>query len=458
MPGTRPNNHHDLMRIFLLLAFIAYLTYTFGVTAQAAIPNPFPPGDVLCSTLGNGLRLVVREEHSLPIVAITVVVRGGSASQANSRGIAHYLEHLIFQGSAQFPQPQAAQLALEEAGGMSDADTARDSTQFEAAASSAQAALLVKILADVTLQPLLTDAAFQRERPPILQEIEHHNDDPVASALAHAYLAAYAAHPYRNSPMGSIQEVLALTPEEVRAFHHTWYVPNNMSVVLVGDITPQRATGLVLKEFGGAEAAPLPPLPPPEPTLLPAEPQQLIDTDRPDVYQVLAFPAPGSGNIASLAATDLLVTLLTDGSEALLPGWWSRNQVKAAAFGGEFVSARDPGRLLLWMRSAPEYSAPLCVSTLALLRSLAATPAPAALLEAAKQRLASGYLHDNETYSQQATTLACYEALGGEGAMLVTRYLDTVQAITPETLSRAVPTAAITRVVMMRQKEEDIGK
>ncbi len=73
------------------------------------IPNPLPADEVSFQSLGNGLRLVVREDHSLPLVAMVVVVHAGSARRADTYGIAHYLEHLVFQGTAHYPGPLAPQ-------------------------------------------------------------------------------------------------------------------------------------------------------------------------------------------------------------------------------------------------------------------------------------------------------------------------------------------------------------
>ena len=80
------------------------------------IPDPFPAAEIFQQTLPNGLRLVLREDHSLPLVAMVVTVHAGSASEQQAHGIAHYLEHLTFQGTRHYPGALAPESALEQVG------------------------------------------------------------------------------------------------------------------------------------------------------------------------------------------------------------------------------------------------------------------------------------------------------------------------------------------------------
>lgn len=401
------------------------------------IPNPFPEKSVATRTLSNGLRLVVREDHSLPVVSMVVVVRGGSSALANSRGAAHYVEHLVFQGSRLHPAPLSAQYALEAAGGISTGVTTRDMSRFQAVMPSTDAELMVTTLADITLHPLLTEEAFARERPVILAEVQRAGDQLLTPAINGAYLLTYAKHPYKHLPTGTLNDVLTLTYDDVRAFHAQWYAPNNMSVVVVGDITTDRAVALVKKSFGSAPSVKLPDPPT-------AEPERPTDTARAHfpraangTYQVLAFAAPGAKSYQAMVATDVLTALLADGPEDTLSSRWSRDGLETPDFGIEFVSMRDAGRCFIWAKSTPQLAKRVRESTLSLLADLRRDGIPPAAVEDAKQRLAAQFLLENETYSQQAASLAFYEALGG--AELACRYLPAVAAMTPDDVRRVVP-------------------
>jgi len=431
---------------YLLLALL------LGLAAAHAdgLPNPFPTGCLAVRTLPNGLRVVVREDHSLPIVSMVVAVRGGSGTSA-APGAAHYLEHLVLQGTKRYPGPLAPQYALEKVGGVSEAVTSRDMTRFQATVESSQARLLVDILADVATAATLDDESFARERPTVLSEIQGMTDDPRALLINLGYQFSYRAHPYRSRPTGGIEDVLRLTPEDVHAYYRRWYVPNNMSVVLVGDITPAQAFGLVEKAFGNAKAATLPGWPADEPPGREIA-EMHIPTDLDDTYQIMAFPVPPINDFTGTLIADLILALLAGDGDGLLRKAWMKDGIPVIDSGVEFISARGPGRLLIWALTEPAQAGKLRRSTMNLLTSLAAAPVPTETLALAKQRLAAELLMENETYSRQAATLAFYEGLGGADAM--TRYIPALERLTAEQVRAAMPARLLAWVTLGRRPEE----
>jgi zinc protease len=415
------------------------------------IPNPFPASAIHVTTLANGLRVVVKEDHTLPIVALVVAVRSGSAAEMNTHGKAHLLEHLVFQGTKRYPAPLAPQQALEQAGGVTNAVTSRDAIRFQAAIASDKADLLVNVLYDVVMAPLLSDSSFERERPIVLAEIQREDDNPVVTAIGNAYRVSYKTHPYRHNPSGGIPDILRLTAAEVRAFHQRWFVSKNISLVFVGDITPARAQALVARGFGLVKPVAPPALPPFETALL-AKPGQLhTPTQMPQTYQAMAFATPPSSDFPRMVATDVLLTLLVDGPDAVLPGWYQAQRVSSSDFGGEFVSTRAPGRLILWAETEPGGAAPLREATLSLLARMAAGEIDDEALELAQRRLATSFVLENETYSQQAATLAFYESLGG--APLASRYIPIIATLKHEQVRAAVPTTLLGWVTVGQSPE-----
>jgi len=435
-----------------------YAAYLFLIlllglsTASAAgLPNPFPAGCLATHTLANGLRVVVREDHSLPIVSMVVVVRGGSGA-GDTPGAAHYLEHLALQGTKHYPGELAPQYALEMVGGVSEAVTSRDMTRFQATVDASQARLLVNVLADVATAATLADERFARERATVLTEIQDGTDDPRALLLNLGYQASYPTHPYRSRPTGSIEDVLRLMPDDVRACYRRRYVPNNMSVVLVGDITPAQAFALVDEAFGAVKSAVLPAWPADDPATNHAPVEGHIQADLDHTYQVMVFPAPAIGNFHGMLTTDLILSLLADSGDGLLIGQWTKDNIPVIDYGAEFVSSRGPGRLLIWALTEPGQAWRLRRSTMNLLTALAAQPVPAETLALAKERLASELLMGNETYSQQASTLAFYEGLTGADAL--TRYLPTVDTLTAAQVRAAMPIRMLAWVTLGHRPEE----
>ncbi|HEY3376079.1 MAG TPA: pitrilysin family protein [Armatimonadota bacterium] len=412
-----------------------------------AFSSPLSADNVrILPPLPNGLRLIVHEDHALPIVAMEVVVRSGSVHAAQP-GLAHYVEHVVFQGTRRFPDPLGPQFALESAGGMSNAVTSRETTCFSGAIAAERADVLVRVLADVLLNPLLQDARCVQEQPVIAAEIAHDRDNPLCELLDNAYASSYRGDANQYAPKGALPDLALITPATIRAFHAAHYVPNNMSVILVGDITVARARALVAEAFGGAPSRPLvsvtPPVSPPSGPMLEIH----VPRDLSDTYQVMVFPLP-SCTAASPAFADVLTVMLVDGAEALLPARWTADGVRFGRFGIEAVKTRAPGRMCIWAETSPEMAAPLRRSTFALLAQLARTPAPEASLLQARQQLAIRAVLANETYSQQARALAYYEGIGDAG--IATRYQSLLDAVTGEQVRRLVPTQCLAWITLGR--------
>ncbi len=415
------------------------------------VPNPFPPGSFITHTLPNGLRLLVHEDHSLPIVALVVVLRTGSALNSDPRGVAHYHEHLIFQGTEHYPGRLAPQYALEQVGGISNATTSRDMTRISATAGSGQVALLMNVLADVLLAPTLDDDSFARERSIILAEIQQDGDNPLTMLLNLGYASSYQAYPYRYRPTGSIEDVLRLNPADVRAFNQRWAKPNNLSVVLVGDVTLPRAIALAQQAFGAAQSGLLPAPPAAEPPSPEAIMREHVARPMADTFQLLVYPACPTGDFTTMVATDLLYTLLSSGGDALLPRQWATDAVTPTDFGVEYVSTRAPGRFMIWAQTPPAQAYKLRQSTMTLMTRLATEAVPDELFTAAKQRLATQFLLENETYSQQAATIAFYEGLGKSPQL--SRYLPIVQSLTLQQLRAALPKRPLAWVTLGQRPE-----
>lgn len=432
-----------LHRFYLLTILVVSLV---SLSWAAEIPNPFPTGAIaLPPPLPNGVRIVVREDHSMPVVAMQVVVRTGSAAADGVNGIAHYLEHAVFQGTAHFPGPLAPQYALESVGGMSNAVTSRDATRFQGTIAADQVDMLAKVLADVVLSPQLDDAACDRERATIDAEIIHTQENPLTALFDAAYRLTYRTFPYKYSTLGSPDDIARITPAMLRAFHDRWYVPNNLSVVYVGDITVKRATEITQLYFGAAQAAEL------RASIYadtaPGTVQEIhLNRPIPDTYQVMVFPAPQSSETTAVAATELLASLLTEAPYALLPAAWQGDGVQFGRFGIECVSTRHPGRLLIWAQTSPQMAKKLRQSTMTLLGRLAHTALSSAQISLAKQRLSRQFLFDSATYSQQADLLALHESLGS--ADTAGRYLSLIQGTTAAQIQASVPSTLLAWVTL----------
>jgi len=411
------------------------------------LPNPFPPGSVITfPPLANGLKIVLRENHALPIVAMEVVIHTGAAAEAGMPGVAHFLEHVSFEGTVHFPNRFGAQYALECRGGFSNAITKRDIIRYNGSVASDQVSVLSKVLADIVLHPLLSDQSVTAQRAVITAECEHQQFDPVTELVNAAYASTCAEHPYGVAPVGSLQDIARVTPTMVRDFHAHWFVPNNMTVVLVGDISVARAQAVVQEAFSDVPATVLPSMATLNFRFLGAAVNVHFKSNLPTMYQIMAFPASPVTDFKSYIATQLLASLLINKADALLPVHWANAGLHVGQYGQEYVAVRYPGRLLIWAQTPPAEVDVLFKSTLATMAALKQTKLDAQTLMQAKGELAQRFVFENATYSDQAATLACYAGVGDVANS--SDYLPIMQAITEEEVRAMIPTTYLARVTL----------
>ena len=201
------------------------------------------------SHLDNGLTLIVLEDHSLPVVSTQVIYRSGSRDEtAGKTGLAHFMEHLAFRASENFPHA-AATAAIYDAGGEWHGYTWLDETAYYATMPSDGLDLLLRIEADRMARVTIDPEAIEAERGAVITEMHGYENDP-ASVLFDAVVAtALQSHPYRNNTIGYESDVAALTAEDARGYYDAHYAPGNAVLAIVGDVTPEAALAAVHAQF-----------------------------------------------------------------------------------------------------------------------------------------------------------------------------------------------------------------
>ena len=405
----------------------------------------FSGDDLVIFTLENGLRVIVREDNALPIVAMEIVVRSGSGTDIKTEGVAHALEHLVFQGSSRYPESQQAQIAIEMSGTVTNAITGRDATRYQAVVPALQLRSVLDIFADVLLQPILRESDCERERATITQEIAQWSASPLPTLINEGYLYSYPDHPYGRYPTGSTDALSSATCAAIRQYHSRWYRPNNMSIILVGNISPHHAREMVSQAFSFAPFTTLPELAGAarmETSAVHAK----LSGDWPTSYQLIIFPAPAVSDLRGFLAMRVLLSLLGEGRSPLLPAYWSQTRSRVSAFGTEYLPTLQAGRLLLWLQSAPDEADGAYRTLMQCMADLGRTGVRNATVELAKHRLAAQFLLDNESYVQQAETLARYEST--TGAETAGRYLTVLQEISIADVNAVIPGRYLARLTM----------
>jgi len=224
--------------------------------SAAAAPAAVRPAqvNVVSRELPNGLRLEMVEDHRTPIISLQLWYHVGSKDERPGRtGFAHLFEHLMFKGSAHV-EPEQHMRIIEAMGGVSNAYTTEDVTVYFETIPSNYLARAMWLEADRLGGLNISQENFDAEREVVKEERRMRYDNtPYGRVWEDLAAAAFTAHPYQHSVIGSMEDLNKATVEDVREFFHAYYRPDNATMVLVGDISPDEAVRLAQQYFGGIE-------------------------------------------------------------------------------------------------------------------------------------------------------------------------------------------------------------
>src|SRR5215217_4970509 len=210
------------------------------------------------SHLQNGLTVILLENHSLPMVSVQALYKSGSRDETTGKtGLAHFLEHLAFRGSAHFPNAGATE-AIYDAGGEWHGYTWIDQTTYFSSMPTGGLDLLLRIEADRMAHVTIDPAAIDAEKGAVITEMHGYENDPASVLLDAVTSAAFVSHPYRNNTIGLERDVAALTLEDAKAFYERHYSPANAVLAIAGDFAPAEAKALIERHFAVLPARPAP--------------------------------------------------------------------------------------------------------------------------------------------------------------------------------------------------------
>lgn len=403
--------------------------------------------------LPNGLKVVLQENHAAPVVAFQAWVGVGSADETpDEAGIAHVFEHMLFKGTERRGVGQIAH-EIEAAGGDINAWTSFDQTVYHLVLASRYFDTGLDILADAVQRSSFDPVELQRELQVVLQEIKQGEDSPSRVATQLLFSSAYTAHPYRKPVIGSAKSVATLTREKLLDFFHRWYVPNNITFIVVGDFDPAVARAKIAAAWGQADARPLnrqQRLEPPQEKTRSA----VAERDVRETQLALAFHIPSikSGDTGAL---DVIGILLGQGESSRLNTSVKRNKQLVSDVYAYTYTPKDPGLFVIGasLMGDPEQA------ERAMLRELfrlAHEDVAGEELAKAKTIIESDAVYQKETVQGMARKLGYFETVAG-GAEFETEYLAQVTALTPERIrdvvSRYLVTSNMTATVLRPQKE-----
>jgi predicted Zn-dependent peptidase len=188
-------------------------------------------------TLPNGLKIILHEDHSAPVVAVTALYHVGSKNEDTARtGFAHFFEHLLFEGTDNIKRGEFDKY-VTNAGGALNANTSQDRTFYYELLPSNQVDLGLWLESERMMHAKIEQIGVNTQREVVKEEKRQRIDNrPYGSFLNEILIRAYKVHPYKWSPIGSMDHLNAAKLEEFIQFYKTYYVPNNCVLSIAGDI------------------------------------------------------------------------------------------------------------------------------------------------------------------------------------------------------------------------------
>jgi zinc protease len=429
------------MRIPMKIAVLAGVLACAGLASRAQDkPEDFRPPvmNVQQETLANGLRVMMLEEHQVPVINLQVWYHVGSKDELPGHsGFAHLFEHLMFKGSAHVGPDEMSRI-IEGIGGFDNAYTTDDTTVFFETFPSKYLERVTWLEADRMGSLNVDDDNFKSEREVVKEERRLRIDNrPYGLIQEDLYAAAFHVHPYHHTTIGSIEDLDKATVADVRQFHDTFYKPNNATLVIVGDFQPGEALAWAKKYFEGipASAGPIPRTAQPEPA---QEQQQVVNksysnSPLPAVvigYKMPARYAPDSN------ALDMTSNILAGGESSRLYQALVYKDRIAVAAGGTGFFTEDPN--LFWAYAimnqghTPAEGEQAVVS---ILEELKGSPVGAKELEKAKNQEIADFILERETDQEKADAIGAAAVLGKD-ANLVNSELERYVKVTAEDVQR----------------------
>jgi len=401
---------------------------------RAAEIPPLPSG-VTLTTLDNGLTIIVREDHSAPVVSAQAWCMAGSIheNQWLGAGLSHVLEHMLFKGTATRPGSRIDQ-EVQEAGGYMNAYTSFDRTVYHIDVPDTGARVAIDILCDIMQHATLPADELAKEQDVIRREMDMNVDDPGRRSGRRLFETAYTRSPCRFTIIGYPDVFNELKPRDIQAFYHEKYPPNNVFYVVAGNVRNADVVSQIRAAYQQNKTRPLPPI------YVPEEPRQTAPREIVEEAPIelghlhFAWHIPDLRH-PDIPILDVVAMLLGHGRSSRLyrevrqklgvvhhadawtysPGNPGLFGMSAICDGDKFTAARD--------------------AMLAEVERMKAAAVPAEELAKAVRQFISGTLSARKTMQGQAQDLGS-SWLAASDLNFSERYLAAVKRVTPADLQR----------------------
>lgn len=408
---------------------IARVLLGLGTVLGLLLPGPAGAqgSAVTRHVLPNGVRVLVREDASAGVVAISLQVRAGSRFETpETAGITNFLHRVMARGAARRSGDELAE-AAEQIGGSLDASGDVESAEVRGTALATHWETLLRLVSDVAIEPTLAPGEIDKERRLILGQIRTRADTPFPAALDALLADLYGPHPYALPSLGRRASVERLAREDLVAHHRAVYRADRLVLAVSGRVERERVIRLAGRLLGAVPAAGEQPLGAP-PTPRPLGRRRTIERPAHQTQVLVGYLAPPMGE-PDYAAAKVLAALLGGGMSGRLFRELREREGLAYALGALYPSRTGPAPLVTYLGTAPENAAGAEASMLREIERVRTEGASEPEVGRARAYALGSLAMDRRTNARHAWYLAFFE-VSGVGWEFPDRYGRALGAVT----------------------------
>ena len=423
------------LTLIVSLLLLVDCIHTHSAQAKAADKSGW---QVTQRVLDNGLTVLILEDHRAPVATLQVWYNVGSRNERPGiTGISHLLEHLMFRGTPTYGKGEFSRL-VQERGGRHNAFTSTDQTVYFESAAIQHLDLFLELEADRMAHVILDEEGFLAEQKIVMEERRLRTaDEPGSDLWEQVSAAAFTAHPYGWPIVGWMHDLESMTLQDVKAYRKAYYAPGNATLVVAGDVTPDKLLPKIQQTFGKVPAGPkIPIVTSVEP---PQRGQRRVFLKRPaslPIY-IAGHHVPNLEQDESFALSIAAVILGGGRSARLQRSLVEDKQLVLSADAGYDRTSLDPKLFTLSMRVAPgktwQEAEKALYEEVDRLKTEHVTEKE---LERAKNLVESRFTYAQDSLFYRAMQLGQYASLGDWN--LILKVIPGLRAVTAEQVQQVV--------------------
>lgn len=381
--------------------------------------------------LSNGMPLLIMENHEVAVATADVWVRTGGADEPpRLLGVSHFLEHMLFKGTEHFGLGEIER-AIENLGGVCNAGTSFDFTHYYVTIPSESIGVAIQMLAEMVRNSTLDTGELEKERLVILEEYRRKQDHPVGVLFETLYSEFFETGAYHDPVIGHEETIRAIDRDGMLDYYRKRYSPQNMALVVTGDIDVAAVIEQAETAFDGFDRPLLSLIDEQAQRLAAGKNMHITKPTGGEVYVTFSLPAPGMRDTGRAVILDMIQCIIGQGRASRLHQSIKEKQGLCSSIGCHYPGHLLNSLMVIVATCLPEQREALRAALIDELRGFASEPCDGPNLDRAHRLLNSAQRFSMETVGGAAGNIGSYYTLTGSTAFLDT-YLDRVAAVSAD--------------------------